>query len=308
MALNFKDNEKVPAGRVLLVVLLALSLVLVTAYSREGEDGILHSVQSAVHSTIAPLKLVGASAGAAAGELGDAVEDLTATPETLNALKEQNAALIEMIAQSEEYRQEAERLQALLDLKDAYDIEGVSARVIGRSTDAWNQTVTIDVGTDDGVETGLTVMGAYGVIGQVVSASPSSATVRLITDPQSGAAAMLQVTRAEGVVRGSLDGLLYLENVEADVQVAVGDIVLTSGLGGSYTRGLLIGLVVSVEGNQGDSSRRIVVSPNETASNLEEVIVVFSAKAAGVSPSAAQGAADADAPDSQDDDEQGGEQ
>ena len=288
MALNFKDNEKTPTGRALLIVLLVLSLVLVATYSREDETGVLHSVQSAVQSMVAPLKFVGASAGAAAEGLGDAVEDFTATEETLNALKEQNAALIELIAQSEEYRLEAERLQALLDLKDAYDIDGVSARVVGRSTDAWNQTVTIDVGSEDGVETGLTVMGAYGVIGQVISTAPSSATVRLITDPQSGAAAMLQATRAEGVVRGSLNGLLYLENVEADVQVAVGDIVLTSGLGGSYTRGLLIGLVVSVDGKQGDSSRRIVVSPNETVSNLEEVIVVFSAKSKGVSSLASQ--------------------
>lgn len=288
MALNFKDNEPAPTGRALLIVLLVLSLVLVAAYSREDESGVLHSVQSAVQSTVAPLKFVGASAGAAAEGVGDSVEDFTATPETLNALKEQNAALIELVAQAEEYRLEAERLQALLDLKDAYDIEGVSARVVGRSTDAWNQTITIDVGSDEGVETGLTVMGAYGVIGQVISTAPSSSTVRLITDPQSGAAAMLQATRAEGVVRGSLNGLLYLENVEADVQVAVGDIVLTSGLGGSYTRGLLIGLVVSVDGKQGDSSRRIVVSPNETVSNLEEVIVVFSAKSKGVSSLASQ--------------------
>lgn len=290
MVHNFKDNGTMPVQRVLLVVLLALSLVLVAAYSREGEDGLLHDIQGAVQSAVSPLKLAGASAGAAAEDVGESLEDITASADTVTALKEQNAALIQMLAQSEEYRQEAERLQALLDLKDVYDIEGVSARVIGRSTDAWNQTVTIDVGSDDGVESGLTVMGAYGVIGQVISTGPSSSTVRLITDPQSGAAAMLQATRAEGIVRGSIDGLLYLENIEADVQVAVGDIVLTSGLGGSYTRGLLIGLVVSVEGNVGDASRRIVVSPNETASNLEEVIVVFSATAKGVSSSLVQDA------------------
>lgn len=270
-----------PAQRVLLAVLLALSLVLVAAYSRESDDGLLHELQAGVQNMVAPLKFVGASAGAVADDAGDALAGITASQETLSALKEQNAALIEMIAQTEEYRQEVERLQALLNLRDTYSIEGVSARVIGRSTDAWNQTLTIDAGSDDGVETGLTVMGAYGVIGQVISAGPSSATVRLITDPQSGAAALLQATRAEGIVRGSLDGLLYLENIEADVQVAVGDVVLTSGLGGSYTRGLLIGMVVSVEGNVGDSSRRIVVSPNETASTLEEVIVVFSAKSTG---------------------------
>ena len=147
-----------------------------------------------------------------------------------------------------------------------------------RNTDAWNQTVTIDVGTSSGVSTGLTVMGPNGVIGQVVSAQASSSTVRLLSDLRSGAAALIQSSRAEGVVnRGSLDGLLYLENIDSDVQVSVGDVVLTSGLGGSYTRGLLIGTVVKIEGAQNDASRRIVVSPNDAATSLEEVLVVTSA-------------------------------
>lgn len=72
-------------------------------------------------------------------------------------------------------------------------------------------------------------------------------------------------------------GLLYLENIDSDVQVSVGDVVLTSGLGGSYTRGLLIGTVVKIEGAQNDASRRIVVSPNDAATSLEEVLVVTSA-------------------------------
>ena len=167
------------------------------------------------------------------------------------------------VAQGEEYRLEAQRLQALLNLKDAYDLEGVGARVIGRSTDAWNQTITIDAGADEGVETGMTVMGPSGVAGQVVAVSPGSSTVRLLSDPASGAAALIQSSRAEGIVRGSLDGLLYLENIGADVTVSVGDVVLTSGLGGSYVRGLLIGTVARVDGAAGDATRRIVVSPDE---------------------------------------------
>ena len=117
-------------------------------------------------------------------------------------------------------------------------------------------------------------MGPVGVVDQVVSTSRTTATVRLLTDPKSGAAALIQSNRAEGIVRGSLDGLLYLQNVDADVQVSVGDLVLTSGLGGSYVRGLLIGTVVKVEGSAGDATRTIVVSPNDTVSVLEDVLVV----------------------------------
>lgn len=276
MPYNSKDKGKAPA-QALLVILLVVSLACATLYSREGESGPLHSIQSAVQSITSPFKVVGSGIGVAGGNIGVAIDDATADEATLSQLREQNAELRELVSQTEEYRQEVERLQELLDVKDDYDIEGVTGRVIGRSTDAWNQTITLNVGVNDGVESGMTVMGASGVVGQVVSTSASSCVVRLLSDPQSGAAALIQSSRAEGIVRGSLDRLLYLENIDADVTVSVGDVVLTSGLGGSYTRGLMIGTVVRVDGSTGDSARRIVVSPNDTTSAFEEVIVVFSA-------------------------------
>ena len=279
MALNFQNQNGAPVRRVLLIVLLVLSLVMATVYSREGESGPLHTVQGAVSSLSSSLKLLGASASSGARNVGDAITDASASDATLSELREQNAELRQLVAQTEEYRQEVERLQGLLDLRDSSGAEGVGGRIIGRNTDAWNQTVTIDVGSSSGVTSGLTVMGPTGVIGQVVSTTDTTSTVRLLSDPQSGAAALIQSSRAEGVVRGSLDGLLYLENVDSDVQVSVGDVVLTSGLGGSYTRGLLIGTVVKIEGNQGDATRRIVVSQNDEAKSLEEVFVVTSVSA-----------------------------
>ena len=276
MAFGTHNTGRAPSGRVLLVILLVISIALVTVYSREGQDGVLHSVQSTVRGLADPFRQAGANVGAALDDATENVENATADEETLAELRRENERLREENAQLEEYRQEVERLSGLLKLQETYSIDGVSARVIGRSTEAWNQTVTIDVGEEDGVDTGLTVMGYAGVVGQVIDTTASSATVRLLTDPQSGAAAIIQTNRAEGVVRGSLDGLLYLENVDADVQVVPGDYVLTSGLGGSYARGLLIGMIVKVEGAQGDAARRIVVSPNSGAQVLEEVIVVKS--------------------------------
>ena len=80
-------------------------------------------------------------------------------------------------------------------------------------------------------------------------------------------------------MRGSLAGVLYLENTAADASLNVGDMVLTSGLGGSYARGLLIGTIVRIDGTAGDASRKVVVAPNDTAAPLEELTVVLSAKA-----------------------------
>lgn len=262
--------------RVLLIGLIVASVVMMTVYGREGETGPLHTLQSAVSGAVSPLRIVGGSIESATSTVGDTVDNVTADQSTLSGLREYNEQLVQQYSQMEEYKQEAQRLQKLLDLKDTYQIEGTGARVIGRSSEAWSQTVIINKGSDDGVSTGQTVMGTSGVVGQIVSTSSHTATVRLLTDPQSGAAAMVQSSRAEGILRGSLVGLLYLEDLDADAEVNVGDVVVTSGLGGSYARGLIIGTVVKVDAQQGDTSRRAVVSPNDAISTLEDVLVVSS--------------------------------
>lgn len=275
MALNFQQRGRSGASTGLLALFLAVSLILVVVYAREGQDGPLHSAQAAVSGWVAPVQTAGAPVGAAAAQMQDIVVDATADEGSLSELRDLNRQLIAQYAQSEEDRLEAERLRGLLGLKDAYEMDGVAARIIGRSAQAWSQTVTIDAGSAEGVDAGQTVMGSTGVVGQIIDVAEHSATVRLLTDPNSGAAAMVQSSRAEGIVRGSLEGLLYLEDVAADKQVSLGDVVITSGLGGSYVKGLIIGTVAKIDMRQGDSLRRIVVAANDAPELLEEVFVVF---------------------------------
>lgn len=263
---------------VLVIVLLGASVIMMTVYAAEGPTGALHSFQAQMRTILSPFGVVSTAGGNVIQDAEVSMSDASADGEILSQLKQQNSELTEMLTQAEEYRLEIERLQELLNLKDEYDIDGITGRIVGRSTDAWNQTITLDVGSDDGIDAGLTVVGGGGVVGQVVSVTSGSCVVRLIVDPQSGVAAMVQSSRAEGIVRGSLAGLLYLEDVEAGVEVNIGDVVLTSGLGGSYTKGLLIGTVVRVEGNAADDSRRIIVAQNSNLQSMEEVLVVFSAK------------------------------
>lgn len=313
MALNFQQSGSASAKRVLLVVLLVISLALATLYAREGEDGPLHAVQGAVAVAVGPFKFVGAAAGAGASSVGEGVENLTADESTLSGLRESNEELRRRLAEADEYKQEAERLEGLLDLKRSYDIDGVAARIVGKSVEAYNQTVTLDVGRDDGVESGMTVMGATGVVGQVKSTDARTCEVRLLTDQNSGAAAIIQSNRGEGIVRGSLEGLLYLENVDEANWPVVGDVIVTSGLGGSYVRGLIIGTVVRVDAAAGNATGRIVVKPNDTAESLSEVLVVRglnSEGALGSTPQAGAGGSGAtggDAAGENGDGEGGGE-
>lgn len=302
MALNFQQRNPASMSRVLLIALLVVSAVMMFMYSREGEDGALHVLQANVGGLVSPVGAAGAVLGSGTDSFSTAFEDATADESTLSGLKEYNAQLLSEHAQLEEYKQENERLQGLLNLKNKYALSGAAARVIGRSGQAWSQTVTIDKGSSSGVQTGQTVMGTSGVVGQIVSANPATATVRLLSDPQSGAAAMVQSSRAEGIVRGSLSGVLYFEDFDASASIAAGDVIITSGLGGSYTSGLIIGTVVSVETSQGDSSRRAVISPNDQISSLEEVFVVASAESALSTDSADSSSSSTQtAEDSQDD-------
>lgn len=280
MPLNFQSEQNSPRSGVLGVVLFVVSVLLFGAFCAEGTEGPIHSIQRTIYSVSIPVQTAGSAIGFGIGNAATAISDGTADEGTLSSLKEQNQQLRQKVAELEEYRQEAIRLEGLLGVKSSLSVEGVSAAVVGRSGEAYSQTITINVGSDDGVDVGQSVMGSSGVLGQIVSVSSHAAVVRLLSDPQSGAAAVLQATRAEGIVRGSLDGFLYLEDLDSDAVVSEGDVVLTSGQGGSYAGGLIIGTVARVE-NLGDiGSQRIIVAPNDTVSQLQDVIVVTSAAAA----------------------------
>lgn len=275
MALQSPKKEIVLGGQVLLVAFIIVSLVLVIIYAREGEDGPLHSAQGVVSGLSAPFKLAGSAVGSAGEGIGDTVTNATASDDSLTGLRRQNEELRSIVSQLEEYRLESERLRSLLDLRDMYGMQSVTARTMGTVGNAWNQVITIDKGTNDGIKTGLSVMGGYGLVGQVIAVTPTTADVRLITDQQSGVSAMVQSSRDEGIVRGSLEGLLYLESLPSESKVEVGDVVVTSGLGGSHSRGLIIGTVSSVNQKQGDAMPTIVIAPNGKTGPLEEVLIVL---------------------------------
>lgn len=120
----------------------------------------------------------------------------------------------------------------------------------------------------------MPVLGPLGLLGQTVEVSKSSAKVRLITDPRSGVASMIQATRVEGIVNGSIDGHLSLDFVSRDATVTAGDVVITSGLGGVFPKGIIIGEVLEAVSTSGGLQQEIRVTPASDPSALEEVLVL----------------------------------
>ena len=275
MALSFKQGSRVRSA-IVFVVLLAVSIIMMIMYAREPQEGPLHSAQSTVSGLFAPVKAASGGVSMVEDTIGNAVSDATADATTVTALREQNEQLRATIAQLEEYRQEAERLEGVLALKDAYKATAVTGRVLSRSLDPWNLVVTIDKGTNDNVRAGLPVLGSSGLVGQVIATTPFTSDVRLLADPQSGVAVMVQSSRDEGILRGNLDGLLYLEDMDDDAQVQPGDVVITSGLGGGFFRGIMVGTVVKADQRAGTTGLTVVVEPNAKTAAYEEVTVILS--------------------------------
>lgn len=287
------DSSKSIGGAALLAVLLIASAVMSSVYSNETSSGPVHSVQAGVGMVTSPLQFVGVGVAYAEDAASETVQNATASDASYAQLRDENAQLKAQLAELEEYRGEAQRLQGLLDLSDKYDFSGVTGRVIGKGADAWNRVVTLNVGSASGVECGLPVIGGSGLVGQVIEVSPLTCRVRLISDPQSGVSVVLQSNRAEGVVRGSIAGLLYLEDLDTSVEVNVGDTVITSGLGGSYFRGVALGTVVNVINAAGTSDRTIVVEPYSSADPLEELTVVMNMGSEGDLSSTSDSSSDA---------------
>ncbi|MEQ3362696.1 rod shape-determining protein MreC [Raoultibacter massiliensis] len=280
----------------LLIVLLALSLACVVLYAREDEDGTMHSVQNAVSGIVAPFKFVGSFGGSLISSAGTAIGDATASESAREALREQNLELSERAGQLERYVQEDQALQEVLDLRDVYGSASVGARVIGRSADAWNRIVTIDKGSDAGIESGYAVTGQSGLIGTVVSTTASTADVRLVKDAQSSVSAMVQSSRVEGSVRGSIGGALHFENMASDATVEEGDVIVSSGLDGMAARGIIIGTVTGVEKNANGATVRATVAPNGEVALMQDVHVVIGAQSEGANaPSAEEAESDGDA-------------
>jgi rod shape-determining protein MreC len=190
-------------------------------------------------------------------------------------LRENQQILNARVIESQEALIANERLKKLLDLKGSLQVQSVAAQVIGEDGSPWFKTIMIDKGEGDGLQEGMPVVTAEGVVGQVVKMAWHSSRVLLFTDHASSIAAMVQRSRARGVVRGKGGGNASLEFAMRDEDVKVGDLLLTSGTGGIFPKGLVIGEVTMVKKGEYGIFQTIDVRPAVNIMRLEEVLVLL---------------------------------
>ena len=191
-----------------------------------------------------------------------------------DALKRDLAAAQVAVQAQRALADRARSLERLLDLRDHLALRTVAAEIIGAAAMPDFRTLTIDKGTRDGVRADMSVIAPAGIVGRLVVPSLRSAKVQLLIDRNAAAGAIIERTRAQGVVVGGGDDRLRMEYVSDVFDVIVGDVVVTSGIDGIYPKGFIIGRVEAVE-RAGGSDKRIVIKPAVDFSSLEEVLVVL---------------------------------
>jgi rod shape-determining protein MreC len=168
---------------------------------------------------------------------------------------------------------ENERLRDLLGFKKLHPLSSIMAQAIGKESSPSSRTMTINRGTDDGIEKDLAVITAAGVVGKIQAVLPGTAKVILLTDPVSTLAVRVQRNREEGLLEGRLSSCaLKYVSFYADIQE--GDLLVTSGLDGIYPKGLPVATVVKVSKHEASAFQTVIAEPAVRLSRVEEVLVL----------------------------------
>src|SRR5262245_16448715 len=193
-------------------------------------------------------------------------------------LKTEVAQLQVRLQQEQAVASQTKTLQALLDLRGHTEIQTTAALIIGAGASPEFRTVSIDKGTSDGLRPDMAVIAPAGVVGRIITPSARAAKVQLLIDRNAAAAALVERSRAQGVVEGT-GGNLRLNYGSGPAGLKVGEPLVTSGIEGIYPKGFVIGQIESIERSAGEFSN-VMIRPAVDFSSLEAVLVVLAPHAA----------------------------
>jgi len=275
-----RDQHKRPSRGVLALLLLA-SFTIITLDARSGEDSPVDPVRAVAGDAFGPVEEV----TAAVVRPFESVPGFFTTTRSLHGevsrLEAENAALRGQLATSSVARQRAAELDGLLKSSGDAGYALVPARVVAVGpAQSFSQTVTIDAGTSSGVHADMTVLNNEGLVGRVIRADRSTATVLLVVDRDSVVGGRLGSNMEVGFLRGrgaiGDEGKLELDLVDNAVTPARDDVVVTWGSknGAPYVAGVPIGRVTSVFSSPRQLSKRAVIEPFADFSSLDLVGVV----------------------------------
>ncbi|MFH2012202.1 MAG: rod shape-determining protein MreC [Pseudomonadota bacterium] len=268
--------------RVILITtsLFIVAIIFISLNVKEKEDlslsekiifEISSPIQNTIQSTIKGTKTL----------LGNYVflvnlkKENAALTKTINSLKEENFRLKEESIANK-------RLRKLLLFKEVFGRPMVPAEVISEDPSSWFKTILLDKGSIDGIEKKMAVVTSDGIVGRIIDVSKSVSMVLLSTDHSSAIDAIVQRTRAKGILEGKVNQICQLKYVSRTDDVRIGDNVISSGLGETFPKGLLLGKVSNIRKEGAGLFQNIEVTPSVDFAKLEEVFILVRDKSSTV--------------------------
>jgi rod shape-determining protein MreC len=190
-------------------------------------------------------------------------------------LAKENSFLKNKFNEANEIYQENQRLKELLSFKQKTPFKVIAAFVIGHAADNWSAVVIVDKGENNGIRRGQVVINYLGLVGRVIETARSTSKIMLINDPNLSVSAIVQRSRQEGLITGTLGNSMAMKYLPADADIEVSDTILTSGFTSNYPKGILIGTVAGIGAEFSGLSRYAIVKPAVDLSSLEEVLIII---------------------------------
>lgn len=259
--------------------LLLLSIILGFLLAVLHKAGLLTPLQDAVLRIASPFQYAISLVSSSFNHAIAAIEDIRRMREENERLKKEVERLITENIQLRELEVENRALRELLNFTQEnpafdYTTARVTARVIGFDPSGFTRYIIINVGQKHGISPGMAVVTERGLVGRVVKVYSSTSKVLLITDPSSSIGAYVQGSQATGMVEGTPDGSLVMRYTPMDANISVGEVVLTSGLGGTLPKGLVIGQVIEIEKKDYALFQEVRIKPSVDFDRLELVLVL----------------------------------
>lgn len=281
-----RDNDSRKTNWVIVSVTVSLFLVIFLA-----ARGHLNPIftNATVISALAPFQRAISWAGEKVDGAATTVWEIATVYYQNNELKEEVFALRQQNLQAAEFMAENIRLREMLKYKQVavqYDL--LPAKVIGRESSTWTSVISVNRGSSDGITPNMPVVTEKGLVGVVTEVTPNAARVQLILDPRSSVGALVQrpESRVAGIVQGNpSDAVLpQMINIPRNSDIVEGDTIVTSGFGGVYPKGLMVGSVAMLRNDSGGLLEIAYIYTAVDFQKLEDVMIITASREAPPEP------------------------
>jgi len=270
-------NRRARRRGIVFTILIAITLLLMAFSS----NSYVLEMQRGLSFALKPFQAALASVADGMASVATAVGEIDALRIDNASLHDENERLANENARLRALREENDQLTALLQLQSGFEHQTVAARVIGREMLETRRLITLDKGTDDGIEQGDVVIVQGGALaGRVTDVGPTFAKITLISDSASTVVGQLLGSGATGEIVGQAGGVLVMRNIDSAVQIGVDEEVFTAGIelaGGirsPYPKGLVVGTVVDLERDANDVVQTAYLAPAANLDSFELALVI----------------------------------